>query len=141
MKRNQVIQLAALAALVAGGLVLTLRIPQQPANVLSVMSSATGNAIEGEWQSEQDAAYAVSFRSGGLLTETYDGEQVSSGTFHFADSAEGYSDLPTEPAGENAFLLQDIDGERYAYRVTQLSATRLELSYLERGNTLSFIRR
>lgn len=97
--------------------------------------------IAGEWVSQDDTAYEVAFAGDGSVVELYEGEPVSTGTYSFAASPDGYTDLEHDPEHPHAFLLEEIDGERYAYRVTVLTSERLELTYLERGNTLTFTRR
>jgi hypothetical protein len=140
MKRAHILQLAVLTVFVVGGLVLTLRAPQQPADISAVTATEPQDLITGPWQSEQDPLYSLHFDPSGSITESYEGAQIARGTFFFADTPMGYTDAVETTPGDS-FLLQDIDGERYAYRVLLLTPSRLELSYLERGNTLSFVRR
>ncbi len=109
----------------------------QTANVSGAVAPAS---IAGTWTSADDPAYQVVFRTDGTLRELYRGETVSDGSYRFAETPEGYADGAYEKLGPQGYLLEDVDGERYAYRVISLTASSLELSYLERGNTLSFTR-
>jgi hypothetical protein len=111
---------------------------QQPAEVATVVTPEAPALLAGSWTSEDDAQYGVVFEAGGSVVESYAGEVISRGTYRFAESPAGYSDVEHPTGHPHEFLLEDIDGERYAYRVSALTADRLEIKYLERGNTLSF---
>ncbi len=97
--------------------------------------------LAGGWISADDVAYEVNFAGDGTVVESYGGASVSTGTYKFAASPDGYTDLEHGSENPHAFLLEDIDGEKYAYRVSKITPERLELTYLERGNTLTFTRR
>jgi|GEM_PF-5731634 len=134
--------LVGIGFLASAALALSLRAPQQPADISSVTSAEASDLVLGAWKSDQDGAYGVRFGEDGALAETYDGETVAEGTYRFAASPAGYADAgPETPETEaGTYLLEDLDGERFAYRVLRLTPSSLELSYLERGNTLSFSR-
>lgn len=113
----------------------------QRANVVSVLG-ADEASLPGIWTSVDDGAYQVTFGEDGTVVEQYGSEIVSRGTFRLAAEPTGYvsTDLGFEKGDADSYLLEDLDGERYAYRVIALTANRLELSYLERGNVLAFTR-
>ncbi len=111
---------------------------QQPAEVASVVTPDAPALIAGSWVSEDDAHYGVVFGADGTVVESYAGVAVASGTYHFAASPDGYTAEAHEPSHPHAFLLEEIDGERYAYRVGTLTPDKLEIMYLERGKPLTF---
>lgn len=116
--------------------------PLQTADITTALTASAPQLIVGTWTSADDPAYRVTFQPDGALVESYDGEVVSTGRFSFAATPAGYvtegEEVPTGAPHE--FLLEDIDGEKYAYRVMTVSASALQLAYLDRGNTLSFTR-
>ena len=116
--------------------------PLQQADVSAVVSPSAPELLIGSWTSSDDASYKVTFSGDGSLTERYGDEDISSGTYRFAASPEGYVSDKTDivSGGDTQYLLQEIDGERYAYRVMTVLPGLLELSYLDRGNTLTFTR-
>jgi hypothetical protein len=110
--------------------------------VAAPAASSVAELIVGTWTSTDDASYKITFSADMTLSEQYGTSTVTHGTYSFAASPAGYvGDEVDTPSGQpNDYLLQEIDGERYAYRVVSVTPERLELSYLERGNTLSFTR-
>lgn len=116
--------------------------PLQTANLADTVLSDAGDLLPGAWTSMDDAAYRITFSLDGTVTEEYGDSEVSRGTYTFADSPAGYVSEGSafETGSAHAYLLEEIDGERFAYRVLAITADSLELSYLERGNTLTFSR-
>lgn len=116
--------------------------PFQTADVSQALRPDAAGLLPGTWTSTDDASYQVTFLVNGTLEERYGTSTVSQGTYHFATSPAGYVDgAEAFAAGDSLeYLLEEIDGERYAYRVLEVTADALQLSYLERGNTLSFTR-
>ena len=101
----------------------------------------SGELIVGTWTSADDAAYQVTFSPNGTLEERYAGDVTSTGTYAFAATPAGYvAGYAAGPEDDAEYLLEDIDGERYAYRVIAVTPGALELTYVERGNTLRFSR-
>lgn len=113
---------------------------RQELQTASVSDTFGQASIVGAWTSADDAAYRVDFAADGTLTEHYQGEAVSSGTYRFASSPGDYAEGSFDTLGPRGYLLEDVDGEQYAYRVLELTRTGLQLEYLGRGNTLSFTR-
>ena len=115
--------------------------PLQQADVASNLSPMSGELIVGTWTSADDAAYQVTFSPNGTLEERYAGDVTSTGTYAFAATPAGYvAGYAAGPEDDAEYLLEDIDGERYAYRVIAVTPGALELTYVERGNTLRFSR-
>lgn len=116
--------------------------PQTASVADTVLPPDAPSLIRGTWTSVDDASYRVTFAADGTLEERYGTSTVSAGTYAFASSPAGYvaDGESFEKGGASDYLLEEIDGERYAYRVLALTADSLQLSYLERGNTLSFTR-
>lgn len=133
------------AAMVAGGAygVWQYRTaPLQTADLSSTVLPDVASLLPGTWTSADDASYQLVFVANGTFEERYGTSTVAQGVYRFASSPAGYvaDDATYETLGPYGYLLQEIEGERYAYRVLEATAGSLQLAYLERGNTLSFTR-
>lgn len=116
--------------------------PLQTGDVSQTLRPDAAALLPGTWTSKDDDSYQITFAADGTLEERYGTSTVSQGTYLFATSPAGYVDGAEAFATGDPleYLLEEVDGERYAYRVLAVTADSLELSYLERGNTLSFTR-
>jgi hypothetical protein len=86
-------------------------------------SSDMANLLQGKWQSMEDPKNSIEFK-GGRKFEYYEGEQPSESTFRF-----------------NCDTLESVDlaDPSFTYRyLVELHEDRLDLIYLERGNTLRY---
>lgn len=132
------------AAMVAGGAYGVWQYRHAPAVQTAMVSdTVTPQAgIAGTWTSTDDGAYTVTFNADGSVEETYGTSTVSRGTYVLAASPAGYvsSETAFPTLGDRDYLLEELDGEKYAYRVIELTDTSLQLTYLGRGNTLGFTR-
>lgn len=101
----------------------------------------TAAALAGTWQSTDDARFVRSFDASGAVTDTYEGEEgaTSIGTWKFVvDPSEEQAELP---AVKDATVIKIQFPEEVLYfAITDLSATDLSMTYLSRGNTLTFKR-
>ncbi|MES2668069.1 MAG: hypothetical protein V4644_00025 [Patescibacteria group bacterium] len=152
MNRNALIGLVVVLALVIVGLIIALVLQKPPADAPARAPEATleetvppaeqpAVSIAGVWQSTDDSRFVRTFRSDGTVTDRYEGEDALtvSGIWNFVD----------DPSREQAEL-PDVEGATYIklqfpeevlyFTVTELSASDLSLSYVGRGNTLSFER-
>ncbi len=109
----------------------------------SIPSSSASDLVVGTWISADDTAYSVTFNRDMTMSEQYGTSTVSSGRYSFAATPDGYvaTDTVITPGHPTEYLLEDIDEEKYAYRVRVVNTESLELEYVERGNSLSFIRK
>ena len=137
------LQLGVVIALcIVGGLVYFLsatpmsdstKVVTEPPSQLNVESSEA--LLIGTWQSIDDDKSVVVFAEGGIVTDIYDGQEMSSGSWELSmESVSGES-------GEDVLLLTEvIDAEVYNYSVWEVSLTNLTLNYRARGNTLTYER-
>ena len=113
------------------------RPPQDPASVPA--------SIVGTWQSTDDPNYSVTVTSDGGWTDSYKGSGASDST-----SQTGTYKLFTSQGPDKDFTGTLVSGVVYLkvtegkdtlyYSVLAANGTQLQLSYLDRGNTLSFVR-
>jgi hypothetical protein len=93
--------------------------------------------IVGEWRSADDLKSVITFASDGTTSDVYDGEKLNVGAWYMVhkidDSREKYN-----PTG--IFLYTNSKGEEFVYAVVEISDETLTLSYLARGNTLTYTR-
>jgi len=93
--------------------------------------------IVGEWQSTDDEKSVRIFKADGTISEVYDGEELSGGTWSI------FTEVGTEPvpAIPGATYLKIVDGdEAYYFSVAEVSAQSLALIYLDRGGVLTYTR-
>lgn len=92
------------------------------------------SAIAGRWQSTIDSKAVDELQADGTMTSYYDGEEVANGTWSvYTDDAAVYN-----PSG--VFLKITTDQMTLDYAVISLDENRLQINYLERGNTLEYKR-
>lgn len=105
------------------------------------MIAVTAN-IAGKWQSIEDPRFVREFNADGTGTDSYDGERDAAGTWKVFSK-----DKPLVVAFEmqpgSVYVQMTIGGSSQDvlnFRVNKLTPESLELTYMERGNTLSFVR-
>jgi len=91
--------------------------------------------LEGTWISTDDAKYSVQVK-GNTWLELYDGEELDKFFFGFGDTCLANQDAKTNPNGKYITVF-DSDGNR-CYYIIKVNDSKLELSYMGRGNTLSY---
>lgn len=92
------------------------------------------SAIAGRWQSTIDSKAVDELQADGTMTSYYDGEEVANGTWSvYTDDTADYN-----PSG--VFLKITTDQMTLDYAVISLDENRLQINYLERGNTLEYKR-
>lgn len=111
--------------------------PPDPASVFAT--------IVGSWQSTDDSNYSVTITSSGKWTDSYKGSGASNSV-----SESGTYALFTSQNPDKTFTGTLVPGVVYLkvsegnsvlfYSVLETSTTTLQLSYLDRGNTLSFVK-
>jgi hypothetical protein len=93
--------------------------------------------MQGKWVSKDDALASLEV-VGSEQTDSYDGQVVATSVVTFAESCPG-----GEPLGA-VFFTQEMGGDPMdlpCYVILDLTADRMELSYVGRGNTLVYIRK
>jgi|GEM_PF-1307037 hypothetical protein len=107
--------------------------------------SSVAQNIVGSWQSTDDANYSVAITSAGKWTDSYKGSNASSsvsetGTYELFTSADPDKDF-TGTLVPGVVYVKVSEGTSVLYfSVLDASASNLQLSYLDRGNTLSFVK-
>ena len=96
--------------------------------------------LVGEWVSVDDEKYKVSHGEYSLLEEYYDDELMSAGSWAFAETLPEKISEQYPNATNGPFLIKESDGETMFYIIESVTDTSLILIYLDRGNTLEFIR-
>lgn len=91
--------------------------------------------LEGIWISTEDAKSSVEVKSN-IWTELYTGEKPESYKFATGDTCLANSNSGSNPAGKYITVF-DSEGNR-CYYIVSVNDTRLELSYVGRGNTLTY---
>ena len=94
----------------------------------------------GEWVSVDDSKYKVSHSEDGILEEYYDDELMNSGSWSIAEMLPEKISEQYPNATEGPFLIKESDGETMFYIIESVTNTNLILIYLDRGNTLEFVR-
>ncbi|HUO50080.1 MAG TPA: hypothetical protein VMU25_00695 [Candidatus Paceibacterota bacterium] len=101
-----------------------------------------GSNMVGTWQSVDDGNYHVKITADGTWTDSY-GTTTSAtqtGKYSLFTNATDDKDLPI-PAQPGVVYLKVIEGkDTFYYSVIEASSNTLQLSYLDRGNTLAFVR-
>ncbi|MDD5360542.1 MAG: hypothetical protein PHN88_00300 [Ignavibacteria bacterium] len=96
------------------------------------------SVLEGTWISTEDSKSALQVK-GNDWTEIYEGEKPDTFKFGFGDSCLANQNAKTNPSGKYITVF-DVDGNRCFY-IVSVSDSKLELSYVGRGNTLKYIKK
>ncbi|MFC1615014.1 hypothetical protein ACFL22_00455 [Patescibacteria group bacterium] len=105
-----------------------------------VAKNSYSELLEGRWTSLDDDKYKVSHGGDGILEEYYDGEIVLAGSWSFAEILPEKISAQYPNAADGLFLIKESDGEVMFYIISSVTDTNLTLIYLDRGNTLKFVR-
>jgi hypothetical protein len=95
-------------------------------------------ALTGNWISTDDAKSEISINADDWI-EMYDGKQVSSSKYAMADTCLNAATDKSNVEGKYATVF-DTSGN-FCYYIVELTADNLKLSYVGRGNTLSYKRK
>ncbi len=103
-----------------------------------VAAAAPGlrEALQGRWQATDDPQAVVEFK-GDTKVESYSGQVMSSDPYVLADAA---PDQGGKVNGAGPYIWVGQGTEQLVYYVVNVTPTSLELSYVGRGNTLSYTR-
>ncbi len=100
----------------------------------SVSIASVTKKIVGDWQSVDDVKSTKIFRKDREVEDVYNGKMMSTGVWKIIDSAKISDGVTTN----GIFLETVMDKEKYLYKVISVNETELKLTYLPRGNTLSY---
>lgn len=111
----------------------------------SLNEAAVAAAMPGSWQSTDDPSYSIEITSNGKWTDQYKGANASSsvsetGTYTLFTSADPDPDFSAVLAQGVVYIKLVEGSDTYFYSVLQAGSGNLQLSYLARGNTLSFVK-
>lgn len=121
--------------------------PGAPLNTETVSEDVTGpNAEEpfslsGTWRSTQDPRFVRVFAADGSVTDYYEGEESATtmGRWNVVEDANAEQAEFATLSGMRTIKIEFPEEVLY-FAVVTLTDEKLELSYLARGNTLSFTR-
>jgi len=89
----------------------------------------------GVWESTDDPRAVIVYSIDGTVRELYDGEEKQKGTWIVVDKV-------SEGAIPSLGVLQTvINGENYVYTILEVTDSVLVVSYQQRGNVITYIRR
>lgn len=106
----------------------------QEAAVVPLTVQGVETHMIGRWQSTDDARSIVAYREDGVIQDMYDGEVLSEGTWEL------YTDNDARYNPSSVFLRTVVDDTTFEYAVLSAEGDRFTISYLARGNTLSYVR-
>jgi hypothetical protein len=115
--------------------------PTTPAPAAPDLQTATANVV-GSWQSTDDAQYTVAITASGKWTDAYgsDASATQTGTYTLFTSDKPDKDF-TGILQPGVVYVKVVEGNSTLFfSVLEATGTNLQLSYLDRGNTLSFVR-
>ncbi len=96
-----------------------------------------GESITGKWQSTTDAKFVREFKDGGTATDWYDNETQATGSWKIYTKDKPLS--VSFPIMDNTPYVQIVMGsETLNFKVSKLTPDELELTYMDRGGTLTF---
>jgi hypothetical protein len=93
------------------------------------------SVLDGTWISTEDSKSVLQVK-GSDWTEVYEGEKPDTYKFGFGDSCLANPNAKTNPSGKYITVF-DIDGNR-CFFIVSVNESKLELSYVGRGNTLTY---
>ena len=106
---------------------------QPPFNV-----NDTGEGLVAGWQSVDDPDSVKVFKKDGTVEDVYQNNVLSTGQWKIVDRSQLVDVGEIGSNGTEVFLRVTIESEQYFYLVLDISDKDLTLSYLPRGNILSF---
>lgn len=99
-------------------------------------------ALVGTWRSNDDAKFTREFKSDGTVTDAYEGDASATtvGEWTLFTSANADAGFPGTVSSGVMYLKMTTQYEAMFFTVLNVDAEELQLSYLDRGNTLNFTR-
>lgn len=106
------------------------------------VAAAVDQNIVGVWQSTDDPLFVREFKTGGVQVDYFDGEADATGTWKTFTKTKPLTVAFPLDAGVTYVQISDSKDTSVIlnFRVNKLTPESLEMTYMERGNTLSFQR-
>lgn len=97
-------------------------------------------SIVGKWQSTEDAKFTREFKDGGTAVDTYEGKDVTSGTWKvFTKDNPVTVAFPLEAdAVYIQMTMQGTQADNLNFKLAKLTPEELQLIYMDRGGVLQF---
>jgi hypothetical protein len=119
-------------------------VEQTPSQPVTLDPATVAGDIVGSWQSTDDPNYQIQVTASGKWTDTYAGADASSatqtGTYELFTSANPDKDFTGVLVPGVVYLKVTENNLSLYYSVQQANGTNFQISYLDRGNTLSFVK-
>lgn len=104
-------------------------------------ATETLTSLVGVWKSKDDSKFTREFTAEGTIIDRYEGgdSATSNGTFTvFTSTMEIPDGVTFELEADDAYIRAIMDGEGYNFLVSSVTASDLELIYMDRGGVLRF---
>ncbi|MBV9159930.1 MAG: hypothetical protein JO019_05035 [Candidatus Kaiserbacteria bacterium] len=103
---------------------------------------ATSSLLEGTWQSTEDSKFTREFKADGSFTDSYAGDASAAtvGTWNLFTSGNPDPGLHDALEPGATYLKMTDPNEVLFFSLLHIDDSDLQLSYLDRGNTLEFRR-
>lgn len=102
-----------------------------------------GEAVMGQWQSDQDANLVREFKADNAVTDWYGGAEVMTGYWEIFDGSEAPASLVLNDDEESVYLRMTLTGkdiDSLYFRVSEVTENTLELVYIGPGGVMTFTR-
>lgn len=108
--------------------------------VVAPDESLVAATLAGVWKSADDSNFTREFKGDGSVIDRYAGDAAaeSTGAWFVYTASTAPSGLPFVPDPQYAYVRITAGSDTYDFAVASLSATDLQLVYLERGGVLTF---
>ena len=115
--------------------------PAEGAGAAQNSDTGAQTSIVGKWQSNDDARFTREFQAGGKEIDRYDGQSDMIGTWKIFSSAAPLK-VPFEIVQGVTYVQIAVgsDPDPLNFSISAVTPERLEMTYMARGNTLSFKR-
>jgi hypothetical protein len=117
---------------------------QTPPHPVTLDPATVAKDVVGDWQSTDDPNYQIQVTASGKWTDTYAGSDASSatqtGTYELFTSAKPDKDFTGVLVPGVVYLKVTENGLSLYYSILKANGSNLQISYLDRGNTLSFVK-
>ncbi len=110
----------------------TAQTTDKPAETVSLQG--TSSILQGKWKSTTDAQSVVEI-AGNKYIEWYGADKMSDAAFKLYDNC---PDQQGKETADGTYIVVGEGGEALCYYIIKAATDVLELSYVGRGNTLSF---
>lgn len=104
----------------------------------SESSVTVSELIQGKWQSIQDPKFVRTFTST-TIADSYEGDLITSvGSWQVFSGEDPVGGFPGTANPDSNYVVLRFEHEALFFEIAELSASNLDLIYLDRGGVLSF---